>query len=106
MTIAQEEIFGPVLAVIPFETFSEAVDIANSTSYGLAAGVWTTDLDKALQFGRRLVAGSIEVNTFLAGAPELPIVGHRDSGVGRERGRFAVEEFTELKTVQIQLKAM
>jgi acyl-CoA reductase-like NAD-dependent aldehyde dehydrogenase len=106
MVIAQEEIFGPVLAVIPFDSFSEAVDIANSTPYGLAAGVWTTNLDKALQFGRRLVAGSIEVNTFLAGAPELPIVGHRNSGVGHERGRFAVEEFTELKTVQIQLKAI
>lgn len=104
MTIAQEEIFGPVLSVLTFEDFSQAVEIANSTSYGLAAGVWTSDVNKALQFARRLAAGSIEVNTFLAGVPELPIVGHRDSGVGRERGRFAVDEFTELKTVNVQLR--
>jgi betaine-aldehyde dehydrogenase len=104
MVIAQEEIFGPVLSVIAFDDFPEAVAIANSTTYGLAAGVWTNDVNKALQFARQLVAGSIEVNTFLAGAPELPIVGHRDSGVGHERGRFAIDEFTELKTVQVQLR--
>jgi acyl-CoA reductase-like NAD-dependent aldehyde dehydrogenase len=104
MTIAQEEIFGPVLSVLPFDSFEQAVEIANGTSYGLAAGVWTRDVNKALQFARRLAAGSIEVNTFLAGVPELPIVGHRDSGVGTERGRFAIDEFTELKTVQVQLR--
>ena len=103
MRIAQEEIFGPVLAVTAFDSFEEAVEIANGTRYGLAAGVWTRSLDTAMAFGRRLVAGSVEVNTFLAGAPELPIVGHRDSGLGRERGRFAVDEFTELKTLNIQL---
>jgi betaine-aldehyde dehydrogenase len=104
MKIAQEEIFGPVLSVLTFDDFGEAVSIANSTSYGLAAGVWTNDLNTAIQFSRKLVAGSIEVNTFLAGVPELPIVGHRDSGVGHERGRFAIDEFTELKTVQLQTR--
>ena len=104
MVIAQEEIFGPVLSVLTFDDFEQAVRIANSTPYGLAAGVWTRDVNKALQFARQLVAGSIEVNTFLAGVPELPIVGHRDSGVGKERGRFAIDEFTELKTVQVQLQ--
>jgi len=102
MVIAQEEIFGPVLSVIPFDTVEEAVAIANSTVYGLSAGVWTRDLDKAFFFGRSLKAGTVEVNTFLAGAPELPLTGHRHSGVGHEKGRFAVEEFTELKTIQLQ----
>jgi betaine-aldehyde dehydrogenase len=105
MKIAQEEIFGPVLSVIAFDTVREAVDIANGTAYGLAAGVWTRDLDKAFQFCRALKAGTIEVNTFMAGAPELPLTGHRESGLGHERGRFAVEEFTELKTINLQLAA-
>jgi acyl-CoA reductase-like NAD-dependent aldehyde dehydrogenase len=104
MSIAQEEIFGPVLSVLEFETVTQAIEIANATPYGLAAGVWTNDLDKAFHFGRHLVAGSIEVNTFLAGAPELPITGHRQSGLGHERGRFAVDEFTELKTMMVQLR--
>ncbi len=103
LSVAQEEIFGPVLAVQPFDSFDEAVRIANSTPYGLAAGVWTRNIDTALQFGRKLAAGTVEVNTFLAGAPELPITGHRDSGVGHERGRNAVDEFTELKTFMVQL---
>jgi betaine-aldehyde dehydrogenase len=105
MKIAQEEIFGPVLSVIEFDTVQEAIAIANGTAYGLAAGVWTRDLDKAFQFSRGLKAGTIEVNTFMAGAPELPLTGHRESGLGHERGRFAVEEFTELKTINLQLAA-
>lgn len=104
MTIAQDEIFGPVLAVTTFDEVGQAIQIANSTRYGLAAGVWTTNINKALQIARRLDAGSIEVNTYLAGVPELPIVGHRDSGLGSERGRNAIDEFTELKTIQVQLK--
>lgn len=103
MSITQDEIFGPVLTVTTFDAVSDAIDTANNTRYGLAAGVWSTNINKALQMGRKLVAGSIEVNTFLAGVPELPIVGHRDSGVGSERGRNAVAEFTELKTIQVQL---
>lgn len=104
MSIAQDEIFGPVLSVLTFDEVGEAIAIANGTSYGLAAGVWSRDIDKALQIARRLDAGSIEVNTYLAGVPELPIVGHRDSGLGSERGRNAVDEFTELKTIQVQLR--
>jgi betaine-aldehyde dehydrogenase len=102
MSIAQEEIFGPVLSVIPFDTVAEAVAIANGTIYGLSAGIWTRDLDRAFLFARSLRAGTIEVNTFLAGAPELPLTGHHHSGVGHEKGRYAIEEFTELKTVQFQ----
>ena len=100
MKIAQEEIFGPVLSVIRFDSREEAVEIANSTLYGLAAGVWTTDVDKAFYFARALKAGTVEVNAYMAGAPELPLTGHRQSGIGHEKGRFAVDEFTKLKTVQ------
>ncbi|TPK93903.1 aldehyde dehydrogenase family protein [Mesorhizobium sp. B2-4-12] len=102
MRIAQEEIFGPVLSIIPFDTVDEALDIANSTIYGLASGVWTSNLDTAFRCARGLRSGTVEVNTYIAGAPELPLVGHRQSGVGHEKGRFAIEEFTELKTVQLQ----
>lgn len=103
MSITQDEIFGPVLTVTTFKEIGDAIAVANNTRYGLAAGVWTTNINKALQMARRLVAGSIEVNTYLAGVPELPIIGHRDSGVGSERGRNAIAEFTELKTIQVQL---
>jgi betaine-aldehyde dehydrogenase len=106
MRIAQEEIFGPVLTIIPFDTIDEAIEIANSTIYGLASGVWTSSLDTAFKCARTLKSGTVEVNTFIAGAPELPLVGHRQSGVGHEKGRFAVEEFTELKTVQLQFGSL
>ena len=102
MKIAQDEIFGPVLSVIPFNSPDEAVEIANSTLYGLAAGVWTSNVDKAFKFARALKAGTVEVNAYMAGAPELPLTGHRQSGIGHEKGRFAVDEFTKLKTVQFE----
>jgi betaine-aldehyde dehydrogenase len=88
---------------LPFVTFEDAIEIANGTAYGLSAGVWTRNVDTAFAFGRNLKAGTVEVNTFLAGAPELPLSGHGESGVGHERGRFAVEEFTKLRTIQLQL---
>ena len=102
MRIAQEEIFGPVLAIIPFDGADEAIRIANDTVYGLATGVWTSSVDTAFRCAREIRSGTVEVNTYIAGAPELPLVGHRHSGVGHEKGRFAIDEFTELKTVQIQ----
>ncbi len=102
MRIAQEEIFGPVLSIIPFDTVDEAIRIANGTVYGLATGVWTSSVDTAFRCAREIRSGTVEVNTFIAGAPELPLVGHRHSGVGHEKGRFAIDEFTELKTVQLQ----
>lgn len=102
MRIAREEIFGPVLSVMEFETVDEALQIANGTMYGLAAGVWTRDIDRAFHFARRLKAGTVEVNTYLAGEPELPLTGYRESGLGHEKGRFAVDEFTELKSVQLK----
>ncbi len=104
MRIASEEIFGPVLTVLPFETEEEAVHIANGTPYGLSAGVWTKDVGVALRMSRRIRAGKVWVNTFLRDYPELPFGGFKQSGSGRELGRSAVEEFTELKTVQVQLE--
>lgn len=105
MVIAQEEIFGPLLSVIPFDTLEEALSVANGTVYGLAAGVWTRDLNKAFMLGRALKAGTVEVNTYMAGVPELPLTGHKQSGLGHEKGRYAVDEFTQLKTIQLQLDA-
>ena len=103
MSIAQEEIFGPVLSIMEFDSIAEAVDIANGTMYGLSAGVWTRDINKAFALGRALKAGTVEVNTYMAGAPELPLSGHKQSGVGHEKGRYSVDEFTHLKTIQLQL---
>jgi betaine-aldehyde dehydrogenase len=103
MTIAKEEIFGPVLSVIPFETPDEALRIANSTAYGLSAGVWTKNIDVAFQLGRGIRAGTVWINTFMEGYPELSFGGYKESGLGRELGRFAIEEFTELKTIQVHL---
>jgi betaine-aldehyde dehydrogenase len=103
MQIAREEIFGPVLSVLTFDTPAEAVRIANSTLYGLSAGVWTRDIDTAFQVGRGVRAGTIWINSFMDGYPELSFGGYRESGLGRELGRFAIEEFTELKTLQVHL---
>jgi len=103
MTIAREEIFGPILSVIPFDTVDEAIAVANGTDYGLAAGVWSRDINKALSIGRAMRAGTVEVNTYMAGVPELPLSGHKQSGVGHEKGRYAIEEFTTLKTIHVQL---
>jgi len=98
--IAQEEIFGPVLAIIPYDTEAEAVEIANNTIYGLAAAVWSADRDRALRVARQLRAGQVEVN---GGAfnPQAPFGGYKQSGNGRELGPFGLEEFFEVKSLQL-----
>jgi acyl-CoA reductase-like NAD-dependent aldehyde dehydrogenase len=100
MTIAQEEIFGPVLAIQPYEDEDDAVRIANDTVYGLAGGVWSGDADRAAAVARRLHAGQVEVN---GGAFNLlaPFGGYKQSGHGRENGRFAIEEFLQVKSLQL-----
>jgi betaine-aldehyde dehydrogenase len=103
MSIANAEIFGPVLSVIAFDTAAEAIRIANSTMYGLSAGVWSRDIDTVFQVSRGIRAGTIWVNSFMDGYPELSFGGYKESGLGRELGRFAIDEFTELKTVQLHL---
>ncbi len=103
MAIARDEIFGPVLAVMPFDTVEEAIAIANDTVYGLAASVWTKNIDKALTVTRRVRAGRFWVNTTLAGGPELPLGGFKQSGWGREAGAYGVEEYTQIKSVHIEI---
>ena len=98
MTIAREEIFGPVLAIIPYSDEAEAVRIANDSDYGLAGGVWGSP-DRALQVARKLRTGQVEVN---GGAfnPAAPFGGYKQSGIGREAGTFGLEEFLETKAIQ------
>jgi betaine-aldehyde dehydrogenase len=101
MRVAREEIFGPVLSVLRFESEDEAVRIANDVAYGLSASVWTRDLDRALGLSRRIEAGTVWVNCFMDGFSELPFGGYKQSGLGRELGQHAVEEYTETKTLLI-----
>ena len=103
MAVAREEIFGPVVSVMQFETLDEAIRLANDTEYGLAAYVWTNDLSTALSCSRRIRAGRVWVNSALAGFPEMPLGGFKQSGNGRETGRYGVEEYTELKSVHLQV---
>jgi len=103
MDIAKEEIFGPVLSIIKFKSLEEAISIANSTIYGLSSSVWTKDLDTAIIMSRKIEAGTVWVNNFMTGLPEVSFGGFKQSGLGRELGRFSIEEFTELKSVLIHL---
>ncbi len=100
MTIAREEIFGPVLCIMPYDSEEEAVEIANDTDYGLAGGVWSADRDRAVAMARRLRTGQVEVN---GGAfnPLAPFGGYKQSGNGREYGPFGFEEFLEVKSLQL-----
>jgi aldehyde dehydrogenase (NAD+) len=105
MRISQEEIFGPVAAVIPFKDEAHALRIANGTVYGLAAGVWTVDIQRAHRFTRKLKAGTVWVNTYGPTDIRLPWGGARDSGFGREHGDAAIENFTEPKVVWVNTGA-
>ncbi len=101
MGIFSEEIFGPVLSVTRFDSPQEALALANQTDYALANSVWTSDLDTALEFTKRLRSGIVWINTALDGALQLPFGGNRSSGFGRELGEAGIEEFTTLKSVLI-----
>ena len=101
--IAREEVFGPVLAVIPFETPDEAVKIANGTDFGLCAGVYTRDLERAHWTADRLSAGQIFVNEWFAGGVETPFGGTKRSGYGREKGQEALLNYVQTKNVAIRL---
>ncbi len=100
MTIAQEEIFGPVLSILPYDTEEEAIAIANDTVYGLAGAVWSADKDHATQVARRIRTGQVDV---CGGSfnPLAPFGGYKQSGNGRELGQFGLEEFTEVKALQL-----
>jgi aldehyde dehydrogenase (NAD+) len=101
MRIAQEEIFGPVLSVIPFADEEEAIAIANDTVYGLAAGVWTQSMRRALLMSERLRAGTVWVNTYRAVSFMSPFGGYKRSGLGRESGQEAIYEYLQQKSVWI-----
>jgi len=105
MTIAQEEVFGPVIAVLPFDDDDEAIEIANGTDFGLVAGIYTKDLDRAHQTADRLSAGQIFVNEWFAGGVETPFGGTKRSGYGREKGQEALLNYVQTKNVAIKLGA-
>jgi acyl-CoA reductase-like NAD-dependent aldehyde dehydrogenase len=100
MTIAQEEIFGPVLAIIPYDDEDDAVRIANDSIYGLAGGVWSADEERAKAVALRIRTGQVEINGGVFN-PLAPFGGYKQSGHGRELGRFAVEEFLQVKSLQL-----
>ncbi|KAM3967266.1 aldehyde dehydrogenase, cytosolic 1-like [Aphomia sociella] len=103
MTIAKEEIFGPVQSILKFDTLEEVIDRANNTSFGLAAGIFTTNVNTALQFSKHVEAGTVWVNTYLALSSQAPFGGFKDSGLGREFGFNSVDPYLEVKTVSIAL---
>ena len=99
MTIAQEEIFGPVLSILPYDTEDEAVAIANDSIYGLAGGVWSGDKDRAIRVARRMRTGQVDVNGGRFN-PLAPFGGYKRSGIGREFGKYGLEEYLQIKSVQ------
>ena len=103
MRIAREEVFGPVLSIIPFEDDEEAIEIANDTLYGLAAGVWTSNIRRAFVMADRIRAGTVWVNTYRAVSFMAPFGGYKQSGIGRENGQGAIDEYLQTKCVWINL---
>lgn len=104
MRIAQEEVFGPILAIIPFEGEDEAVAIANDVRFGLAAGVWTENMSRAIRMSQRLQVGTVWVNTYRAVSYTSPFGGYKHSGIGRENGPDAIKEFLQVKSVWIAIE--
>jgi 4-guanidinobutyraldehyde dehydrogenase/NAD-dependent aldehyde dehydrogenase len=104
MRIAREEIFGPVLSVITIEDDDEALRVAHDTSYGLAAAVWTKDIDKALRIAKKLRAGSVWVNGWDLGDVAIPHGGFKQSGIGRDKSLLAFDNYTNPKTTGIAIR--
>jgi betaine-aldehyde dehydrogenase len=103
MRLAQEEVFGPILAVIPFETEDEVVQAANSTIYGLAATIWTRDIRRGHSLARRIQSGNISINYPTVNPPEAPFGGYKQSGLGRELSRHVLDLYTQVKNVVVNL---
>ncbi len=104
MRIAREEIFGPVLSVLPFSDDDEAARIANDSSYGLAAGIFTRDIDRALRFASEVEAGYVMINEYHTGGVGSPFGGYKQSGIGREKGLVALDNYTQIKNVVLRVK--
>ena len=102
MTVSQEEIFGPVGVVMPFRDEDQAVALANDTPYGLAAGVWTRDIKRALRVAREVRAGTVWVNTYGWNFTEAPMGGYKQSGIGRENGDAVIDAYTEVKNIVLE----
>jgi acyl-CoA reductase-like NAD-dependent aldehyde dehydrogenase len=100
MTIAQEEIFGPVLSILAYDDTDDAVRIANDSNYGLSGGVWSADPERAKAVARRIRTGQLEINGGRFN-PMAPFGGYKQSGIGRELGRFGLEEFLQVKSLQL-----
>ncbi|MEC9468600.1 MAG: aldehyde dehydrogenase family protein, partial [Pseudomonadota bacterium] len=103
MPIAREEVFGPVLSVLTFKTLDEAIELVNDADYGLSAGVWSENVHTCLEFARRAHAGTVWTNTWMDGFAELPFGGVKESGQGRELGKYGLDEFLEAKTVTMRI---
>ena len=103
MAIAREEVFGPVLSVLTFRTLDEALALANDASYGLSAGVWSENVHTCLQFARGAQAGTVWTNTWMDGFPEVTFGGMKQSGLGREIGRYGMDEFLEVKSLVMRI---
>ncbi len=101
MRIAQEEVFGPVLSVIPFDDEEEAIAIGNDVVFGLAAGVWTQNMRRALLMAEKLQAGTVWINTYRAVSYLSPFGGYKRSGIGRESGQDMIREYLQTKSVWI-----
>ena len=103
--IAREEIFGPVISTIPFDSEEEAISLANETSYGLAASLYTTDLDTAFRLARSIKAGTVSVNSYSEGDITTPFGGYKQSGFGgRDKGLEAFDQYTQKKTIWVTLR--
>ncbi|CAG2120388.1 unnamed protein product, partial [Medioppia subpectinata] len=103
MTIAKEEIFGPVQSILKFKTLDEVIERANNTTYGLAAGAFTKDVNRALKLTKDLEAGNVWINTYFAFKLQAPFGGYKQSGIGRECGEESLHEYLEVKSVVIKL---
>ena len=103
MTIAKEEIFGPVMSILKFKTIEEVIQRANQSNYGLAAGIVTKSVDNAIKIANSLQAGTVYINCYHVSSVNTPFGGFKNSGVGRELGEYALKNFTEVKTVIVKV---